>query len=231
MGLFNRGHKITVEQCCQEFYDSTILQAAIAGDDIWSGFLDTLMQSVVEADPSFSHVDPNLFRQEMTALRLEVIALAWSDKFENEKHTLPQSVFTKRYLERIGRLDLWDIMDDYNKVVGYSAGLSETGEPSPETGEPSLSRGLRLRSLSLLLSASSDEEKMFVDCMARVACRTGASMARADCIAAKVLAFRLAERLGYITSPRAQAVFRLAAAIFGFYRGAQEYLKPVRLQS
>ena len=234
-----RKPKISVEECCKEFYDKHIFHAIVAGIDGWDVMLRSDLEFVTEADTSFSAIDPVLFRQEMTAVRMEVFALAFARKVKREDLTLVQSFFTRRYLEENGKLDIWDIMLEYNRAISDSATLTATLERMEDW---------RVEKSNLAKweffkkwwdtniggpiddpSASTEEQKMLAKCVARVANRIGADMRRADCAAAKRLAARLAERLECDINLSYEALFRLAATIFGFYRGAEEYLKSISL--
>jgi hypothetical protein len=87
-----------------------------------------------------------------------------------------------------------------------------------------------------LPSNPTDEENKQAICMGRVIGRMGADMKREDCIAPKMLAMKLADRLGYHTddlksdsSPKAEALVGLWNIILGFYNEAEDYLKSIRL--
>jgi hypothetical protein len=236
MGLLSRNPKIGIEEFCREFYDSQIFHTIIAGTDVWSGFLETVFKSVSEADPSFAAIDSNLFRQEMTAVRMEIFALAWRDKFEHDKHTIPQSIFTRRYLEENGRLDIWDIMGEYNQAIAQSAHMTESWKPIDERSWMHINK---LRTDMFVKWAEANvgdpnsmtkEDEENANCVARVGNRIGADIRRADCIAVKRLAARLADRLGCDIDIHDEALFRLETVIFGFYAGAKEAIKSVNLQ-
>ena len=115
MPLFKSKPKLSIEECCKQFYDSNIFHAIVSGIDGWSIYLDTTFQTIAEVDQSFLSVDPILFRNEMTALRMELFAFALgsSKKFNPEKFTCPQSILTKSYLEENGSLEIWNIMGEY----------------------------------------------------------------------------------------------------------------------
>lgn len=240
MGLFKSKPKISIEESCQQFYDSQIFHAVVNGTDLWSSFLDAVKNSVVEAAPSFKAIDMNLFLREMTALRMEVFALAWLAKFKREKFTLTQSFVTWHYLVENGRLDIWDAMGEYNQALAQSITLTATGEQmAGRTGRARITYN-NMQRVSLFdkwaeanigdSSTPTEEEKMLAKCVARVANRIGVDMRRANCIATKQLAARLADRLGCDTNLRTEILFRLAAWTFGFYNGAKDYLKSVSLQ-
>jgi hypothetical protein len=74
------------------------------------------------------------------------------------------------------------------------------------------------------------EEETLAQCAGRVTNRIGADIRRADCIAVKQLAARLADRLGSDIILNSEALLWLASTIFGFYRGAEDYLKGIKLK-
>lgn len=240
MGFLGRKPKIGIEEFCQQFYDSQILRPIIAGEDVWAGFLEIVFKSVAEVDQSFAAIDMAVFKGEMTALRLELFGLAWGHRFKQESFTIPQSIFTRRYLEASGQREIWDIMGEYNQAVAQSATLNVTGEQM----EGRVARA-RITSLNLSRSnmfdkwaeanigdpsAPTEEENMLANCVARVANRIGADIRRNDCILVKRLTARLADRLNCDPNLSAEALFRLGAVIFGFHEGATEAIKSVNLQ-
>jgi hypothetical protein len=235
-----RKPKISIEECCKEFYDKTISHAIIADIDRWSMLLGTCLKFVTEADTSFSAIDPDLFRQEMTAVRMEVFALAFARKVKWwEDLMLAQSVLTRRYLEGNGKLGIWDIMGEYNEVIALSAGTAADGQPMSNwhiTKINKLRYDTTLKWGKTLPSNPTDEGNKQALCMGRVIMRMGADMKREDCIAPKILAMKLADRLGYHTddlksdsSPKAKALVGLWNIILGFYNEAEDYLKSIRL--
>lgn len=227
--------KISVEECCKEFYDRNVFHAIIVGIDGWSDFLDTVFKSIAEVDSLFVGVDTKLFQREMTALRIEVFALAFARKVKREDLTLVQSFFTRRYLEENGKLDIWDIMLEYNHAISDSVTLTDTFKRMDDwrVAKSNLARAVFMEKWCEANiadpSAITEEQDMLAKCVARVANRIGADMRRADCIAAKRLAAGLASRLGCDINLSYEALFRLAATIFGFYMGAEEYLKSISL--
>jgi hypothetical protein len=210
MGLFSRKPKISIYEFCREFYDTQIFHAMIGGIDAWSAFLETVFNSVVEADQSFAVIDQAVFQREMTALRMELFGLAWSHKFERLEFTLGQSSYTQRYLEENGRLDIWDIMGEYNKAIAQSTELSD--------------RWAKVRD-----EWAKQEGDSFSN-VARIVNRWDADIRRNDCILVKRLAAKLADRLGCDINLDSEALFRLQAVIFGFYNGAKEAIESVNLQ-
>ena len=233
MGLFKRKPKVTVEEFCQQFYDTDIFSANIGGVDAWKMFCETAFDLVVEADPSFAAIDRSKFQEELTAIRMELFALAWMHRFKREEFTLPQSLSARRYLEEKGGLPVWDIMGEYNQAVAQSVTMTETGQ---QVGNAQIEHANQLRfgMFSRWANAVGDslttEQKDYVaGCVARVANRIGADIRRDDCIVVRWLASRLADRLGCEVSLKSEALFRLAAVIYGLYQGAREAISEANL--
>jgi hypothetical protein len=144
-----------------------------------------------------------------------------------------------RYLENNGKLEIWDIMGDYNHVIAQSATMTEAGEQMK--GRAGRAKAAFINSMRFELfkkwtqanmgdpSAPTEEEKRLDNCVARVLNRFGADIKRKDCVLVKLLAVKLIERLGYKTNLNAEAMFRLAATAYGFYEGAKEALRDVKL--
>jgi len=240
MPLFESKPKLSIEECCRQFYDSNIFQAIIHGIDGWSILLDTYFKSIAEVDQSFLSVDSTLFRNEMTALRMELFAFAWSARFKRDKYTVPQSFFTRSYLEENGSLEIWHIMGEYNQVIAMSATMNAYGKPTPGGIGRAQVTGINLMRVNVAedwmkanvvnMDAMTEEEEDKLGCAVRVFSRIGADIKYADGVVVKLLASRLANRLGCDVNLKSEALFRLGAIILGFYKGAEEYLKSVDLQ-
>src|SRR3972149_1579541 len=186
MGLLSRKPKTGIEEFCQQFYATQIFHAGIAGEDVASGFWEIVFRSVAEADKSFAYIAPAIFKREMTALHMELCGLAWRDKFKREEFTLRQSIFTNRYLEENGRLEIWDIMGEYNQAIADSATLTARGERQDawRVAQSNKARAdmfdKRAEANIGNPSAPTEEEKKLAICVARVANRIGTNKTRND---------------------------------------------------
>lgn len=241
MGLFSHKPKISIKEFCRQFYDTQIFHPIIAGTDVGSVFFETVFSSVVEADQSFARVKRSAFEREMTALRVELFGLAWGHRFKQEKFTIPQSVFTRGYLEENGKLEVWDIMGEYNQAIAQSSVMTATGEQMGTAHVVSINK-LRADMFDATVGAwersginvwdtePTSKGYQMVQCVARVANRIGADIRRNDCILVKRLAARLAARLRCRKDLESEALFRLQAVIFGLYEDAMEAIKSVNLQ-
>ncbi len=237
MGLFSRKPTIGIEEFCREFYDKQIFHAMIGGIDAWSAFLETVFKSVSEADPSFAKIDTILFQREMTALRVELFGLAWLHKFKREEFTLPQSFFTKRYLEENGKLEIWDIMGEYNLAIAKSSVMTATGE---QMGTAYLVSMNKLRNdmfhkwyeTNIGDRSTTEENEEQAKCVARVANRIGADLMKNKEIGNRRITALLLYRLGWKIDEdlSEEALSRLIAITFGLYEGAKEAIKSVNLQ-
>jgi hypothetical protein len=241
MGLFAHKTEVTIDGFCRQFYDSVVFHAVVAGLDFNELWWKTVFSSVVEADKSFAVIDKPLFLREMTALRLELFALAWGHKFKHEKFTVPQSVFTRQYLDEHGKREVWDIMLAYNHVIAQSVTATATGEQMEGRIGRARRTGINLARTDMYSkqftvicggiepSAITEEQNRWLDAIARVANRIGADIRRSDCVATNLLAARLADRLNCDANLSSEALFRLSAVIFGLYEGATEALKDISL--
>jgi hypothetical protein len=225
-----------VEDCCRQFYDKNIFGENTVGTEVWSGLLDNYFKSITEVDQSFLSANKELFRDEMTALRIVLFefALGCSKKFNGDEFTLPASFFTRSYLKEKGRLDIFDIMPAYNKAIARSAIMDANLQKySGKTGNALIIRVNDLRSRMALKWAEIyvgdraiplQEQKNKISCINMVANRIGADIEREDGVVVKSLCAELATRLRDGENLNYEAMSQLSAIIFGFYRGAEEYL-------
>ena len=241
MGLLSRKPKIGIEEFCREFYNAQIFHPMIAGEDFSTFWWDTVFNSVVEADKSFALIDKTMFIREMTALRLELFGLAWGHKFKRDKFTIPQSVFTRRYLEENEKIELWDIMGEYNQVVAQSATANRTGEQVGGRTGRALVTSVNMTRSNMCedwfkanikdTSNITEEEEVLARSVTRVINRFGADIKREDCVLPKMLSSKLLDRVGYKPCLAVEVASRISAVIFGVYEGAKEAIKSVNLQS
>jgi hypothetical protein len=236
MPLFESKPWLSIEECCRQFYDSHIFHAIINGIDGWSIIWDTYFKSIADVDQSFLSVDPTLFRNEMTALRIELFAFACSKNSKTSKYAIRQSFFTENYLKENGRLDIRGIMGQYNQAIAMSATMNRYGKPTPGGIGRALATSVNLRryeavkALKKSLGTIITEDEWLLSCSNHVINFIGADIKRADSVLIKLLASRLASRLECDINLKSEAIFRLGALTLGFYKGAEEYLKSVNLQ-
>jgi hypothetical protein len=228
-----------IEDCCRQFYDENIFGETTVGTDVWADLLNNYFESIAEADQAFSAADKELFRNEMTALRMILFAFALGDsKNSNEdEFAIPASFFTRSYLEKKGRLDIFEIISAYNRAIARSAIMDANLQKySGKTGNALIIRVNDLRSRMALKWADIyvgdraiplQEQKNKIACINMVANRLGADIEREDGVVVKSLCAELATRLRDGENLNSEAMSKLSAIILNFYRGAAEYLGSV----
>jgi hypothetical protein len=240
MGLLKRKPKVGIEEFCKNFYDTQVFQAMIGEIDVVPILWESLKGQLQEADESFAAIDQNLFKREMTALRLELFALAWMQKFKHEKYTIPQSIFTRRYLEEKGKLDIWDAMGEYNQALARSVALGSTGKPM----EGRLGRGVIAFYNTLRWdmfckwveenlpepSALTKEQEILANCVARVFNRIGVDIKQKNAVGAALVGAKLADRLECGRELSGDAIFKMVGVVLMLYDGAKEAIKSINLQ-
>ena len=122
MGLFSSKRKTTTEVFSKEFYDQSVFAPNIAGSDPWFLFCEGSQKMIAASDHRFNQVKTDSLMDELKALRLEVVGLAWLHQVK-DKFAPVQSDFTKRYLESKGAASIWQMMEAYNKAVARSTTL------------------------------------------------------------------------------------------------------------
>ena len=235
MGILSRKPRVGIEEFCRQFYDTYVFNPTVlAGVDVGEAFWETAFNSVVEADKSFEAVEYAKFRHEMTALRMELFGLAWMHKFKREEFTVPQSIFTRQYLEENKGSEIWDVMGVYNQAVADSVTLTATGERMKDwqvVKDNKTKVDIFVKKWLPRLEAQGREiNQELVDCAAVAANRIGADIRRNNCILVKRLTVRLADRLSCDISLNSEALFRLGVVIFGLYKGAKEAIRDLNLQ-
>jgi hypothetical protein len=238
MPLFGSKPKLSIEKCCRWYYEST----TNPNGNSWSEVMEFTFKNIEEADPSFSKVEKSTFGKEMKALRMEIFALEWFQKFKKakylEKYSYRQSIFTRQYLEERACPEIWDIMGEYNRAIYYSNAMNSEGEQFSEAADRAVVNGGNVKRLDLWKewnyeNPSKDKESPTVEedhkarCIGRVLNRVGVSYTREDGIAHKLFVRTFLERLGCGTNLNSEATSRSAAVVFGFHKEAEDYLKSV----
>ena len=136
MGIFNKKPKVDTESFCNDYYDSQMFHAVVNGEDGTQKILDSSFQQLLDSEASFRKIDRSLFEHEMTAMHLELFSLAFYRRYSFDK-AVQQSIFTLNYLQEKNRIDIWDSIGEYSKVVAQTAtmkanGLQMTGDSGIE---------------------------------------------------------------------------------------------------
>jgi hypothetical protein len=244
MGLLSHKPKVSIEEFCRQFYDSFVFNATIGGVDLNEVLCKTFFDSIVEADQSFAEIDRDKFRNEMIAIRMELFGLAWLHKFKKEELAISQSLFTRRYLEENGRIEIWEAMGAYNQAIARSSITTVKQDPDGRRRFTQIDDDLLVARMNKARfdictkwaesnlpkpELMTEKDKITLACAVRVANRFGVDAKRFSSITVPLLASRLADRLGCDISIDFDALFRLGAFIFGFYEGAKEGLRDANI--
>ncbi|MBN2588766.1 MAG: hypothetical protein JXA96_02800 [Sedimentisphaerales bacterium] len=127
MSFFKIKENISIEQLCQEFYDSVVFYESNLDDKLVSGFQNNSLEFVSKDIYELTSVNCELVKQEINSLCLELFSLAFVERMkkQNEEYHMFESMclirqikFTHKYLMERGRLDIWNNMLVYNKAIG-----------------------------------------------------------------------------------------------------------------
>ena len=221
MGLFLRKGKVSTEEFCAEFYDQSIFSPNIGGVDPWKSFCETFYKSIAEADPIFGQVDISALISELRALRLEVFGIAWFHHVNN-KFAPDQSEFTKSYLEERGLTDIWERMENYNQATARSTAGGYDSNSRSGHGHLVYLNQKRADIFDEWLELGYDPKTV-----ARAANRLGSDTAWKSNRVHVYLSFALTDKLGCEVNDEARP--RILAIIQGFYEGASESIKEVKI--
>ena len=231
--------QVSIEECCRQYYDCNVFITIADGTEGWLIYLDTAYGNGTEVDQAMLSLGPSVFRKEITALQMELFALAWSHKFEREDFAIKQSVFTRSYLEENNRLDIWDIMLEYNHAISMSGATSDLGDEMDEKHVAKIHRlkedfrekwlKAKIHSVHKDIGAMTQEEQKEYVCICCVANRIGIDFKKAGVVLSKLITAKLTARLG-CENLKPETLPRLAIVTISLYKNAEEYLESVELK-
>lgn len=201
--------KKEIGEICTDFYASHVFRPEVTlkkGPVLWDGAL----QSIENVDYAISGVPREEFVREFNALRVELFGLAWAHQHDDAEYVLREVLFTRRYLEAIGRPDVWTAMAEYSSTVESASG---------QTGVGLQQREARLKRF--------EGEGVDPDSGQRAVNRLGTEASWQDGGTVEALATTFPERLG--RPLRAQGAARLKEIIGELYLEAQASIKSVKV--
>lgn len=225
MGAFDNKPVTTIQDFFQHSYDQTIFNPALHGQDMRWLFVSLLYSTTLTRNPSFGTINRSLFRQEMIAVRLELLALAFMHVDGDDDHFLMQSMFTKDYLTKNGAGELWDTMGEYNRVIALSSAHSFKGACALRI-TTTMSDSLRFALATEFLEQHS-ADKADLECQVRVCNRCGGELAWESGATAKLFVARLTTRLGCGDNLDSDSLMALEGVLKWFYRSDKEAMSSV----
>ena len=249
MGIFSSKLKVDIESFCSNYYDSQMFHAIVNGEDGSQKLLDAAFQLLTDSDPYFLKVDRALFDCEMTAMHLELFALAFLKRFSDFDKAVEHSLFTLLYLKNKDRSDILNAMGKYSIAIAKTATMKATGQKM--TGES----GIERMTITKVNSMRSDYferwmnnhfsvgpenltevDKKIADCVARVCNHLAADILRNNEIGNKQIASLFLNSLGAETiwgenwEPSEDFLLRVASQPYSMYDFATRILKTVDLR-
>jgi hypothetical protein len=211
------GPRSTVEDVCRAFYDRQLL-SGVEGDRR-DDFFESLEDSLVDADEVFSFsVDEEDFRLEVTALRLELFGLAFTNRvgWRREDLCLRELQTTHRYLKDRDEERIWTSMGAYNQAIA---------DGDLWLNPMRMMQGRRMQRLAF--SDKWQDTSPQDGSLLRYINRRDAAVAWRHGIAATQLMKTFARRMDF--RPNAGGQMRLHALMHVFYDGALQGLKTQKI--
>ncbi|GAB3390445.1 hypothetical protein [Lysobacter fragariae] len=221
MGFFSRKPKVRLAEFCRNFYDTHHFPSAVGGVNPTEGYAQVIQRSIVEVQPTFAAVNPASLASEIAPLRFEIFGLAWLHRL-GDKRAAEQSDFTMRYLNEVGRADVWQAIKDYNGASARSSTLGRNSDSAAGRAYLTLINTTRANLFDEWTARGFDP-----DAVARAANRIGTETAWKTGLTSGFLMLALCQRLN--CEPNEAAQDRIAAVVRGFYNGAVESLKVVTI--
>jgi len=221
MGIFSGKRKISYLELCRDFYDRFVFADRIADGDPHQLFSESTLRLITDADASFSSVSVDEFAFNLLAMRLEVIGTAWSHK-SKDIVALKISEFTKAYLEESDRQALWVVMSVFNQAVAESATYGADSNTRLGRSRITFINSMRTGLFDEWTQGGHDPEAA-----ARVANRHGTEPMWKDGVVQGLLAITLTKQLRHDGSDEIWG--RLASVAEGFYQGATDAIRDVKL--
>lgn len=238
--------EIAVEDLFFIFYESQIFN-----DDAFSLFAKDVVSFIAEADYAFKVVNLTKLRQELMALRIELFNFAWftygdelslTDPEAANKNILTGVIFTKAYLDKLGRRDIWDVMRAYDSAIVKAgddvSSVSWSGiDTSLFPGFPRVDVSFpdEQRKREFLLKGREDTRRHFsqefaestrdLDCAERCANLLVSCSSWKEGVISQKLTTEFIDRLGLDRNLNCRAIFRLQRIIVGLYNGARDFIE------
>jgi len=223
MGLFDRKPKTSVQDWCEHFYNNYVFVSPIGGADPWRRYCDLARDQIAQSDPTFSGVEAVGLSDQLLALRLEVIGIAWIMRVKTELSP-EQSECTRQYLLNHNQERFWEMMEPYNQATAKST--VGGNDPGTRMGRGHITfMNLKRTELFDKWAARVSDPKD----AARPANRIGSNVPWKSHRTHVYLSFALTEQLRCEINDDARK--GLTAVIQGFFDGASEELRKVRIVS
>lgn len=223
MGLFDRKPKVSVQQWCNEFYSNSVFAPLIGGADPWELFCSSVRDQVEQGDSTVSRVAGQMLSDQMLALRLEVIGIAWMIRVKDD-FSPKQSQCTQEYLAAHNQDHYWEMMEPYNQAVAKATVGGSGGSTAAGRAHITFMNSMRAQLFDEWSATVSNPKHA-----ARAANRVGSDVPWKSQKTHVYLSFALTDQLQCEVNEKSRR--SLMAVIQGFFDGASEELKKVKIVS
>jgi len=206
MPLFSGKPKVDMQPFCHDYYDSQLFHVLVDGTDATQKVLDFTYEGLLQSEPSFADIDRSLFEREMTAMHVEIFALAFFQRFLDFDKAVLHEILAARYITAKSRNDILEASAEYNLALAKTATMDKTGKPlTGAVGRMTITRVNDLRSLTLErlvpayvpgYRAPTEQDRMVASCIVRVCNRIEADLLSKEQIGNRTLAGLFLSRLG-----------------------------------
>ena len=223
MGLLNRRPKMSILEWCEYFYSNYVFAPSIREVDPWQVFCETAHRQILGVDSTFSAVDISELSDQLLALRLEVIGIAWLFRIKDDLSP-KQSECTRLHLLKHNREALWDMMEPYNQAVAKST--VGGSDPATKTGRAHITfmNTMRADLFDKWVAKVTDPKDA-----ARPANRIGSNVPWKSHKTHIYLSYALTGQLECEVNEEARK--SIMAMIQGFFDGTSEELRKVKITS
>ena len=223
MGLFDQKPKMSVQEWCEHFYGNYVFASPIGGAHPWQIFCNSARDQVAQADPSFSEVDDVALSDQLLALHLEVIGIAWILLVKDDLSS-KQSECTRLYLLNHNQERFWEMMEPYNQAVAKATVGGSDSSTRKGRAHITFINSMRTQLFDKWVAMVSDPKDA-----ARPANRIGSDVPWKSHKTHVYLSFALTDQLQCEVNEEARK--GLMAVIHGFFDGASEELRKVKIVS
>lgn len=232
MALFKKSSKkvvvdpnVDVEGRSKAFYDQYIFGEDKQSANLLYAYVQTLIETIGEADPAFLKVGVVELWHEIIILRLELVSLYWLHTY-GEESAIDQSIFTYHYLhdkdkDKLEQYQdsLWNDMDDYTQAVAASVVNQEGKSKKPQIYKMRAD----IFDKYFALYGSDDEDDKTGEAIAKVANRSMSEAAWKKDLTRYYLAITLWKKLDRHDHKLNKAAYqKLMFAIRGLYEGIRD---------
>jgi len=221
LDFFKKKLKIDCDSLSLKFFEENLFQRINISSNISLPNFEAIKQRIEETDRTFANVSNQDYMNEIIAVRFEIFALAWFRTF-GEKNAIRNSVFSKAFLMKEDRKDIWENSINYNKAVADAAIYSKSSMHSIERGHLSFVNRMRVSLFNDYIDKGYDSE-----CVARVINRYFKEVASHKGITYQLLINTFCSRLNCELNE--QAKLQMISSFRGYYNEAVQYLSTFKI--